>query len=118
VKEDDSLWFLGDGRTDQGFESNLLATEPLLIYNCTNLPDSNKNNLDFLLYPNPTSDILFWSKNIQIRKVTVYSVNGDAVLFQNVSNNSIDVTSLAYGTYLIKLESGSKIVYHSKFVKK
>ncbi|RRA96715.1 hypothetical protein [Paenimyroides viscosum] len=75
VKEDNSLWFLGISETFQGFESNFVATDPLLIYDCKNLPDSAKNNFDFLLYPNPTSDIIFWNKDISIRKITFYSEN-------------------------------------------
>ncbi|MEG1022063.1 MAG: T9SS type A sorting domain-containing protein, partial [Myroides sp.] len=71
------------------------------------------------LYPNPTTDKLFWSeKDIIIKKITIYDINGKKIVEQNVSENSINVSHLANGSYIVKLESNTEINYHSKFIKK
>ncbi|HLV51213.1 MAG TPA: T9SS type A sorting domain-containing protein [Flavobacterium sp.] len=118
IKNDNSLWFFG-------YSLNLPsqispATTPKEFYYCgkASTPE-HKNEININLYPNPTADKLFWSdKGVIIEKVTIYNFNGKKVLEQNVSENSINVSHLANGTYLVELEANNKMIYHSKFIKK
>ena len=71
------------------------------------------------IYPNPTTNNLYISsKNILIKKMTIYSISGKLIMEQNNNqNNSIDVSSLLEGVYFIEIssESGKSV---KKFIKK
>ncbi|BCY28932.1 DUF7619 domain-containing protein [Flavobacterium okayamense] len=73
---------------------------------------------EFVLYPNPTHDILNIStKNqIEIQSVEIYNIVGQIVIAVPNTTTSIDVSNIAIGTYLIKVntEKGSAI---TKFLK-
>lgn len=70
------------------------------------------------IYPNPTEEVLFFSSDVSGANVSVINSEGGAtVSSQTVSNNSIDVSNLRSGIYLISLEkNGIKTV--RRFIKK
>ena len=59
------------------------------------------------LYPNPVKNNLFINSNeINFDAVSIYSVEGKQVLSQNqILDNTIDVSNLASGIYVVKLNS-------------
>jgi len=63
----------------------------------------------FSLYPNPATNELFISSenNIPISQLTIYNQLGQNVLHQNEVNNSIDISNLQPGVYVIELVSGN-----------
>lgn len=73
---------------------------------------------EFVLYPNPTRNILnISSKNqTEIQSVEIYNIVGQVVIAIPNSTKAIDVSSLVTGTYFIKVntEKGSTT---TKFVK-
>lgn len=67
-------------------------------------------NDEVVIYPNPVDDVLHFSFKEPTAVVTdyeVYRVDGSLVLSgSNISNQSIDVSTLAAGTYLVRLIMG------------
>ncbi|GEQ86152.1 hypothetical protein ULMS_16600 [Patiriisocius marinistellae] len=66
------------------------------------------NNIDGLqLYPNPTSNLLTISAAVQINTVEIYSVLGEQIKVVTLDGNSttFDISSLASGTYFVKITS-------------
>ena len=66
----------------------------------------------FKMYPNPsTSNTLFFSVQ-QEAKITVYSILGKLVLKEEISQtkNSIDISSLTRGIYLVKIHVGNQFI--------
>ena len=63
------------------------------------------NNI--VLYPNPVNNSLFFDANdLTIDSVSIYSVEGKVILQQDkLNNNSIDVSSLSSGIYVVKFKS-------------
>lgn len=64
-----------------------------------------------VVYPNPTqSSILFKSKeSLSNQKVIIYSNNGQLISEQTIqSDNSVDLSNLSTGIYLIQLSSDPK----------
>ncbi len=64
-----------------------------------------------VVYPNPTeSSILFKSKeNLNNEKVTIYNTNGQLITEKTIlSDNSVDLSNLSTGIYLIQLSSKPK----------
>lgn len=119
LKADQTVWAWG--YNSEGWYGNGSVTSsatPVLIFQCAASSVSAFDLSDIILYPNPAQDNLCWAQNIPIEKVAVFNLNGKKVLSKNVTQNFIDVSSLASGTYFIKLESNNQLVYYSKFIKK
>lgn len=78
--------------------------------------NSFKNAIKF--YPNPAIDILNLENNTgkEITDISVYSINGMRVK-QTANSNSIQISDLQSGVYLIKVEVDDQILNY-KFVKK
>ena len=64
----------------------------------TNTKEISKTNLT--LYPNPASSVINIPAGIE--RLDVYSTKGDIVLSQLNPVNSVDVSSLTTGVYLVK----------------
>lgn len=65
----------------------------------------------FSYYPNPVKDILNISYIDNISSVAIYTLLGQQVMAETIDNNlaKIDMSSLAQGTYLVKVTSGNQI---------
>ena len=64
----------------------------------------------FVFYPNPVEDILYLD-NITLSKASIYSVLGQLIetkSFENATSNTLDLSSLESGIYLIVLENDSQ----------
>ena len=64
----------------------------------------------FVFYPNPVKDILHLD-NLSITKASIYSILGQLIetkTFENATSNTLDLSSLESGIYLIVLENDSQ----------
>ena len=77
-------------------------------FNITTTLSANDNGFaSFNYYPNPVKDILHLD-NISLTKASIYSVLGqliDTKSFENATSNTLDLTNLESGIYLIVLEN-------------
>jgi len=76
------------------------------------------------IYPNPTTDVLNlnWNKKLNDNAIlTIYSLSGQLVYSETLLNGSaskqLDVKNYTDGTYLISIESSSKVL-RTAFIKK
>ncbi|MGV6828297.1 MAG: T9SS type A sorting domain-containing protein [Flavobacteriales bacterium] len=71
-----------------------------------------------IVYPNPTSNILFITpKNTVVKSLSVYSISGKRVFYLKKETSFIDVSKLSKGMYLLEVISEKGKSYH-KFIKK
>jgi len=64
-------------------------------------------------YPNPAgNDLYFPGVSSEQVRVSIYDMHGRMVLTQPVVNNSVDISRLARGVYLVKLEDAGKTMMH------
>jgi pectate lyase len=57
-----------------------------------------------ILYPNPVADVLYLSKSTQtVEKVLIYNMSGTLVSSAGKDAESIDLSTLIQGTYLVKV---------------
>ncbi|RFC53112.1 T9SS type A sorting domain-containing protein [Brumimicrobium aurantiacum] len=86
-------------------------------YSTVGLTEEAKSNIN--IYPNPVNNALKISSNFE-KKYTyeIYNLIGEKVSFGGVLNNQIDVSSLEYGTYLLKLNDGLEEFSVIKFMKR
>lgn len=83
--------------------------------NCA-LSNSNFENESFTLFPNPVENILYVEGLFNFN-FEVYDSLGKKVLDSNSNSNTIDVSSLTTGFYLVKIVSEGKTTTR-KFIKK
>ena len=68
---------------------------------------------NFVIYPNPTSNLLFLTGNTAIKSAEIFNTNGNKLITKMVEN-SVDVSGLSAGIYFIKLNNTETF----KFIKK
>ena len=76
----------------------------------------NVSELDINIYPNPAKDYIQISGTSLFDVITITDLNGRVVLQDYSSSNSINVSSLSKGLYLIKIES-DKGYYLNEMIK-
>ncbi|SDS53607.1 Por secretion system C-terminal sorting domain-containing protein [Formosa sp. Hel1_31_208] len=78
---------------------------------------TNVSQVESYIYPNPVGDILKINSDTTINKVRVTNLLGQEVLVVNlIENNSVDVSSLQAGHYILVLES-DKGIWNHKLIK-
>jgi hypothetical protein len=79
--------------------------------------DERADTVALNVYPNPVANTLFFTKDVVGGNVSIVSQTGALVITQKINDNSIDVSGLSRGVYLIVFEKdGVKTV--RRFLKK
>lgn len=68
------------------------------------------NNKPLILYPNPAKDCIYFdNENAQAGQVYIIDLQGKTLAIQSlvIGKNSLNTSSLAAGTYMVKLQIGS-----------
>ena len=89
--------------------TNTNYTTPYQFNITTTLSTDDNSFASFTYYPNPVKDVLHLD-NITLSKASIYSVLGqliDTKTFENETSNTLDLSSLESGIYLIVLENDS-----------
>lgn len=95
----------GNNTITKGDTTNLfyISTE----YKTTLRIDENISPTKLMLYPNPVIDYLRISNpNQNVEKVTIYNMNGSIVKTTGKNIETIDMSHLTPGNYLVKLQTG------------
>ena len=74
---------------------------------------------DLVMYPNPTQHVLNFTSSVDIsnKVATVFDVNGKKIFSSKLFNNTLDVSMLQSGFYVLRLEEKGKSI-NRKFIKK
>jgi hypothetical protein len=56
------------------------------------------------MYPNPTSDYLFFENNIEL-EAKVYDLNGKLILIEYITDK-LDISCIEDGMYILNLSNG------------
>jgi len=81
--------------------------------------DDQHNNVDVSIYPNPVTDKLNFSCNIQISRVAIYNTLGQKVIEKPVveENMTINTSDLKDGIYFMNFENEDNQIKTVKFIK-
>jgi hypothetical protein len=80
--------------------------------------DYNSENSETLIFPNPTSSIIYWNKNIVSDEIIIYNSKGQVVSKVNKpKNNSFSLINLEKGIYFIVFLKEKKRVLTKKVIK-
>ncbi|WP_343607527.1 DUF7619 domain-containing protein [Chryseobacterium oranimense] len=87
------------------------------VRNVLAVSETKTGNENISIYPNPVEDTLYIKSGEEIIKVEIYDASGRILNTTGVKANSVNVTGLAKGNYLIKLFTKDKTMVQ-KFIKK
>ena len=82
-------------------ENGCSATATITIDSGVGILELNK--IDFVVYPNPTSSVVRFDGQQRVERVRIVDESGRSVLTQSENFNSLDVSRLSSGTYVIEL---------------
>jgi len=96
---------------------------PAIITNTFNtefvaaLSVNNFDNNSISIFPNPTQNILNIQSEETIIDASVYDLLGKKIKVIQLSNNTMDVSNLAQGMYIIKVVGENDKTFSTKFIK-
>jgi len=88
----------------------------LAVYKVKQLGTNDINKKNITVYPNPTADHIFVSGNKKVTSLELYNITGQKVLQSN--ENSMDLTSVTAGVYILKIKTENGEISSSKIIKK
>jgi len=102
---------------DKNVEIGQMIKANFSMCEITGLNEPSNGNQEITIYPNPTTGIISIEEFSNF-SYKIYSLNGQLIKYKNTSANSIDITELNKGLYLIQLfDFHSKKAYNIKIVK-
>ncbi len=69
------------------------------------------------LYPNPSSDFIHFENSLTIQEVTCYNSIGKKINLNWNSNNTIDISGLSNGLYILQFRTEQNKFFNKKFIK-
>jgi len=97
---------------------NPVINEHIIITEGQTLTVEDQALAGVIIYPNPVKDIINIDTPVDLtsRIATVFDINGKRILNKKLNDNTLDVSNLASGTYILRLESLGKSISR-KFIK-
>ena len=114
---DTVLILSGSGGNDAQSGSALFVDDLYYIYPPAGI--ETPESIGLSIFPNPATDRLnlISTKGVLFNSVKVYSTDGRLVQSLNVNGNSVNVSSLNFGLYIIELNDGKGTVVRQRFSK-
>ena len=104
VAEGDSNILSTNTTISNTFNARGFSISVVEVENTLGLEDISNNSIK--VYPNPVKDVLTIEANTALKRIMVNSIDGSKVLtVKNIKNNSIDLSTLTSGMYLLKIET-------------
>lgn len=70
------------------------------------------------IFPNPSNSFLHIETSLTISEISVLDLLGKRIHINKISNNYLDISSLAQGIYMIKVKDNNNKIFYTKFIKK
>jgi len=92
------------------------CTKTVTIYEYISVKE---NSNTFEIYPNPTSDFVYISSDIEMLSVKVMSITGEILFESNINNynTSIDLFNLSNGMYLLNIQTNNEVKIEKIIIK-
>tara|TARA_R110002049_G_scaffold45604_2_gene132932 strand:- start:45373 stop:46152 length:780 start_codon:yes stop_codon:yes gene_type:complete len=106
-------------RITQNFGTSFMQIDDVEI-TCTSCPVlsvNEKNGFEFAMYPNPVTDVIHFNTKERLASARIYDLLGKEVLQVLNPSESINISTLTNGLYVLKLESKNGAIVTRKIVK-
>jgi len=102
-------------------EGSVLLVDNLTIETNTGVINLSSNQIDVVVYPNPTTDFVRFEtvEAVKNRKVIIYNSMGESMIISEFDspNTSVNVSNLPSGTYLYSITSNNVRLNSGTFIK-
>ncbi|MDD3322868.1 MAG: T9SS type A sorting domain-containing protein [Paludibacter sp.] len=96
----------GSNTIKKGDSSNLFYMS--VVYSTSGIQNTNASVVKF--YPNPVKDYLSILSDVKVEKIEIYNLSGVLVKSVEGNVNSIDMSKMNKGSYLVKTVTGNGVV--------
>jgi len=95
------------GNIDPGFTESAMLIDYVKVYQASGLSFEDEPSLNKTLkvYPNPSNDEIHISSNVSLNSIALYDILGKLILRKVKDTNSIDVSNLNAGVYILVMHS-------------
>ena len=116
-----NLWFQlienpGDGAIASA--ASIQIQQILFVDEVLSTVDIQKEDLGISIYPNPVINSFKILSPLKIEKVEIFNVLGQKSSVQNVKSNTVDISTLSKGIYILKVYQENAKVATKKIIKK
>lgn len=94
---------------------NCLGAPKIRTNNVTNISQNELNVLSTSIYPNPASTYVAVQNNTSVSLVEISDLSGKILMTS--SKNTIDISTLPTGMYIVKIHSNSGLIQSTKLIK-
>jgi choice-of-anchor B domain-containing protein len=117
------------GNDEQRYRCRLITADGASTYSALSNPVKRSANITkvikpiaayaFTVYPNPATDKLYIENDGTkvFKSFTIYTADGKVKLEGNLHNNTIDISTINAGVYLLFLKDEKQQIYYKKIVK-
>ena len=106
----------GDGAVASA--ASIQIQQILFVDEVLSAVDIQKEDLGISIYPNPVINSFKILSPLKIEKVEIFNVLGQKSSIQNLKSNTVDVSTLSKGIYILKVYQENAKVTTKKFIKK
>lgn len=108
----DKVYIFG-GNTTSSISSSLASTQSAALP--TLASESFTSSTELKMYPNPANDVLHFDADL--KNIAIYTIDGKKINMEQL-NNTLDVSKLTKGIYLVVAEDQTGKISQSKLIKK
>ena len=106
----------GDGAVASA--ASIQIQQILFVDEVLSAVDIQKEDLGISIYPNPVINSFKILSPLKIEKVEIFNVLGQKSSIQNLKSNTVDISTLSKGIYILKVYQENAKVTTKKFIKK
>ena len=98
------------GSISPSFTQSPMVIDYVRVYqnNGLGVKDNSQLNSSIQVYPNPVNDIIYLNANVPLTKLTLCDVSGKHILTQEKPKESINVSALRPGVYILEIYSSQE----------
>ncbi|WP_239000285.1 family 16 glycosylhydrolase [Hyunsoonleella ulvae] len=97
------------GAIDPNFTQSSMVIDYVRVYQNLGLSVNESESGLFKIFPNPANETLHIASKHNVDKIEIYTLLGNKVLIKDHPMNSLDISNLTKGIYLLMIYSKSKI---------
>lgn len=106
-----------DNTTTQDYFIDYIAGQASIVLSTLSLPNVQNNHFELEVYPNPTSDVVHIKSSVKAKSYSIYDLLGKLISSDKIKDNSIDMSHLSSGEYLLVLKFEGNISSTEKIIR-
>lgn len=103
----------GTGNPEGGDDRSIVISEDIVInddWSTTSIYDITNEDININIYPNPATDNIIISTDLDISQITIYNSHGQIVRVIKNNFSIINLSSLKKGLYILKIYSKERTI--------